>query len=49
MQRRPWEQTHSFQKKKSPIMTQHATKRMSMTSVARTQPAPQLGVNPKGS
>ena len=39
----------SFQKRKTVITTRHATKRMSMTSVARAQPAPQLGVNPIGS
>lgn len=36
----------SFQKQKTVVTIQLATKRMSMTSAARVQPAPQLGVNP---
>lgn len=33
--------------KKTVITIQHATERMSMSSTARAQSAPQLGVNPK--
>lgn len=40
--------TDSSHFRKTGVTIQHATKRMNMTSVAREQTAPQVGVNPIG-